>query len=108
MLRAHDWPGNIRELKNAVLRLLLFPESGPSGFREGHAVESQSQSAVSTHLPLREAREQVIDAFERAYILAKLTECGGNVSRAADAMGVSRQFLHRLMDRHDVRRTDLK
>ena len=64
--------------------------------------------AVPVHLPLREAREQVVNAFEREYIIQKLKETDGNVSRAADAMGVSRQFLHRLMERYDLRRTDAK
>ena len=56
------------------------------------------------HLPLRRAREQVIEQFERqAYLVAKLKEHGGNVTRAAEAMEVSRQFLHRLLDRYGIR-----
>jgi transcriptional regulator with PAS, ATPase and Fis domain len=109
MLRAHDWPGNVRELKNAVMRLLLFPEAGPLGFHDGiERAPGRGAELLPLHLPLREAREHVVEAFERAYIVAKLAATGGNVSRAADAMGVSRQFLHRLMDRYDVRRSDVK
>jgi len=107
MLQGHDWPGNVRELKNAVSRLLLFPESGVTEL--GHGVDQPAAGlTLPLHLPLRAAREQVVDAFERAYIVGRLTESGGNVSRAADVMQVSRQFLHRLMDRYDIRRTDLK
>ncbi len=108
MLRGHDWPGNVRELKNAVTRLLLFPESGAQAFQDGIETVAGATSRLPLHLPLREAREQVVDAFERAYVVGKLAESGGNVSRAADAMGVSRQFLHRLMGRYDVRRSDVK
>jgi transcriptional regulator with PAS, ATPase and Fis domain len=108
MLRAYDWPGNVRELKNAVLRLLLFPEAGPAGFRDDATEHRPAGVALPLHLPLREARLQVVDSFERAYVVAKLTETAGNVSRAAEAMGVSRQFLYRLLERYDVRRTDVK
>jgi DNA-binding NtrC family response regulator len=107
LLQGHDWPGNVRELKNAVSRLLLFPEASALDFHDDVHGEASTTSSLPLHLPLREAREQVVDAFERAYLVAKLTETGGNVSRAADAMGVSRQFVHRLMDRYDVRRGDL-
>jgi transcriptional regulator with PAS, ATPase and Fis domain len=110
MLRAYDWPGNVRELKNAVSRLLLFPESVASEFRGAAPGESHPEphAFLPLHLPLKAARDQVVDAFERAYIVGKLTESSGNVSRAADAMQVSRQFVHRLMERYDIRRTDLK
>jgi two-component system, NtrC family, response regulator GlrR len=108
MLQAHDWPGNVRELKNAVARLLLFPESEPLDLPGAITGQPDGRLALPIHLPLRAAREQIVDAFERAYIVAKLKETSGNVSRTADAMNVSRQFLHRLMDRHGVRRTDAK
>ncbi len=108
LLRGHDWPGNVRELKNAVTRLLLFPESGLLAFQDGIATASGGAARLPLHLPLKEAREQVVEAFERAYVTAKLAESGGNVSRAADAMGVSRQLLHRLMGRYDVRRSDVE
>jgi transcriptional regulator with PAS, ATPase and Fis domain len=108
MLSGYHWPGNVRELKNAVMRLLLFPESGALALQEGVDGSEGPLAGLPMHLPLREAREQVVDAFERAYVVAKLAEHNGNVSRAADAMGVSRQFLHRLMGRYDVRRSDVK
>jgi DNA-binding NtrC family response regulator len=116
MLRAHDWPGNVRELRNVVSRLLLFPELamsaldfGPTAIEQPTPLDqARPRPAVPVHLPLREAREQVVLAFEREYIIQKLKETDGNVSRAADAMGVSRQFLHRLMERYDLRRMDAK
>jgi transcriptional regulator with PAS, ATPase and Fis domain len=103
MLTAHDWPGNVRELKNAVARLLLFPDAGAAILDSADARHTRE---IPVHLPLREARDEIVERFERAYLLAKLAESGGNVSRAADAMGVSRQLVHRLMDRYDVRRGD--
>ncbi len=105
MLSAHAWPGNIRELRNTVARLILFPTAAasigsatPVGARpQGSALAPQ---LVAMHL--REAREVVVEQFEKAYIVAKLGESGGNVSRAAENMGVSRQFLHRLIDRYGL------
>jgi two-component system, NtrC family, response regulator GlrR len=108
MLEAHDWPGNVRELKNAVSRLLLFPEAGIRSLGELADGDSSPRASLPIHLPLREAREEVVATFERAYVVAKLAESGGNVSRAAEAMGVSRQFAHQLMARYDIRRGDVK
>jgi transcriptional regulator with PAS, ATPase and Fis domain len=104
MLLAHEWPGNVRELKNAVARLLLFPESGAAVLS---SADAPAGATLPLHLPLRQAREEVVERFERAYVVAKLAEARGNVSRAADAMGVSRQLVHRLMERYDVRRSDV-
>jgi DNA-binding NtrC family response regulator len=109
MLRAHEWPGNVRELRNTVARLILFPTSGPAPGAPSPSRPSPfdggGQGGALLGLPLREAREVMVEQFERAYIAAKLGEHGGNVSRAAEAMGVSRQFLHRLLERYGIART---
>ena len=107
MLRAHDWPGNVRELRNAVARLAVFPDmmrdaldgvgSGPS------SPHPRAPLGALLGLPLREAREQVVAQFEEAYVGAKLTEAGGNIARAGAAMGVSRQFAYRLIERLGLR-----
>jgi transcriptional regulator with PAS, ATPase and Fis domain len=106
MLRAHDWPGNVRELRNVVARLAVFPDLA-HGALDGVASPPASPGARSLgallHLPLREARECVRDQFEEAYVRVKLDEAGGNVARAAAAMGVSRQFAHRLVERLGLR-----
>jgi transcriptional regulator with PAS, ATPase and Fis domain len=117
LLRAHDWPGNVRELRNTVARLILFPSSAPtasssatdaSGGRPTDArpaaFDGAAQSSALLGLPLREAREVMVEQFERAYIAAKLGEHAGNVSRTAEAMHVSRQFLHRLLERYGLGR----
>ncbi|XXV01644.1 sigma 54-interacting transcriptional regulator [Sorangium sp. So ce1153] len=54
-------------------------------------------------LPLPEAREMVLEELERAYLTEKLRQHGGNISQAADAMGVSRQLVHRLIQRYGLR-----
>ncbi len=107
LLRAHDWPGNVRELRNTVARLLLFPTSVPQGATAAARptpFDAPSQASALLGLPLREAREVMVEQFERSYIAAKLGEHAGNVSRAAEAMRVSRQFLHRLLERYGIQR----
>jgi len=107
LLRAHDWPGNVRELRNTVARLILFPQSAATGaapVSRPTAFDGGSQGNALVGLPLKEAREVMVEQFERAYIKAKLGEHASNVSRAAEAMGVSRQLLHRLLERYGIGR----
>ncbi len=94
MLRHHEWPGNVRELRNVVARLVLFPEEGTRAALA--APDSGSPGGLLT-LPLKQARELLVEDFERRYLKARLDEFAGNVSKAAQAIGVSRQFLHRLL-----------
>ena len=54
-------------------------------------------------MPFPAARERAIERFERSYLTAKLGQHGGNVSRAADAMGVSRQHVYRLLERCGIK-----
>ncbi len=99
MLRTHDWPGNVRELRNVLARMIVFHEAGPVSPGDGGIVGARSM----VQLPLREARQQVIERFERDYVAAQLDAHGGNVTRAAEATGVSRQFLHRLIERYGLK-----
>jgi transcriptional regulator with PAS, ATPase and Fis domain len=100
MLLAHDWPGNVRELRNTLMRLALFPELGARAFEN----VAQGPSGLDTlmHLPLRDAREEAITQFERHYLRAKLAENDGNVAQTAEAIGVSRQLVYRLIERHGL------
>jgi DNA-binding NtrC family response regulator len=104
MLQAHDWPGNVRELRNTVARLTLFPDLGEQAIsRAASSRPAEGGVGELARLPLREARELVVERFERAYLAVKLREHAGNVSRAAQAMGISRQLAHRLMERYGIR-----
>ncbi|MET0232543.1 MAG: sigma-54 dependent transcriptional regulator [Rhodanobacteraceae bacterium] len=101
-LRHYGWPGNLRELRNLVQRLLILGNAPEVGVEEveralGAAVPSSAPVAVAMHdgidfsLPLREAREQ----FERAYLLHQLGEAGGSVGKLAKAVGMERTHLYR-------------
>ena len=93
------WPGNVRQLKNLIERVLILGESnGPIEARElPSEIEAQGEegrvvlSGALATLPLREARE----AFEREYLLTQINRFGGNISRTASFVGMERSALHR-------------
>ena len=99
LLQTMRWPGNVRQLRNMIERVLILgegsgeidarelpgePEAEPDG---GRVVLS---GALAT-LPLREARE----AFEREYLMTQINRFGGNISRTAEFVGMERSALHR-------------
>jgi DNA-binding NtrC family response regulator len=93
-LTTHRWPGNVRELRNVVQRLVLVGEL---------ATDVRAPMAPPEY---EAARRQALDDFEREYCRAVLAHAGGNVSRAATSAGLSRQMLHRLLRKHDLRGGD--
>jgi len=99
-LRNHSWPGNLRELRNIVKRLLILGGEGEvtvddveNALRENPsaAAGGEPQHPKFFDLPLREAREQ----FEREYLAYKLYETGGSVGKLAAAVGMERTHLYR-------------
>ncbi|WP_375284672.1 nitrogen assimilation response regulator NtrX [Marinicauda pacifica] len=100
-LQAHNWPGNVRQLRNNVERLLILASGTPdepvtidalpsevvSREHDGEGFESERMIA----LPLRDAREK----FEREYLKAQISRFGGNISRTASFIGMERSALHR-------------
>lgn len=99
MLQTMSWPGNVRQLKNVIERVMILGDgSGPIEARDlpGQVEptandEEMSLSASLTTLPLREARE----LFERQYLMAQINRFGGNISRTASFVGMERSALHR-------------
>ena len=102
-LQAQDWPGNVRQLRNVIERLLILgtgdpdtaitremvaDEMGPRTIQAGAALQD---SNALLGLPLRDAREQ----FERDYLFAQIDRFGGNISRTATFIGMERSALHR-------------
>ena len=99
LLQTMVWPGNVRQLKNLVERVLILGEgTGPIEARDlpGETEEADDDgrvvlSGALATLPLREARE----AFEREYLLTQINRFGGNISRTASFVGMERSALHR-------------
>ena len=99
-LRNHSWPGNERELRNLIQRLLVLGGDGEITAAEvEHQLQQQpaemetpaGQLQVSFDQPLREAREQ----FEREYLLYQLDRAGGSVGKLSEAVGMERTHLYR-------------
>lgn len=99
LLQTMPWPGNVRQLRNVIERVLILGDgSGPIEARElpGQEVPEGDTGrlvlggAMAT-LPLREARE----VFEREYLLTQINRFGGNISRTASFVGMERSALHR-------------
>ena len=100
-LQGHDWPGNVRQLRNVIERLLILAPADGSPIRADALPNDVSEDAPSVlrwekggeimQLPLRDARE----VFEREYLLAQVTRFGGNISRTATFVGMERSALHR-------------
>ena len=102
VLQAHSWPGNIRQLRNNIERLLILTRDDnneePITAEHLPAEIGDSLPRVPTDndqhimaLPLREARE----LFEKQYLVAQINRFGGNISRTAEFVGMERSALHR-------------
>ncbi len=99
LMQTMTWPGNVRQLKNMVERVLILGDgTGPIEAkdlpREEEKVVEEGRVVLSgalATLPLREARE----AFEREYLLTQINRFGGNISRTASFVGMERSALHR-------------
>ena len=104
MFAAHRWPGNVRELRHAVQRLVIAPELSLRMVTD--AVEQNDpermQSARAAALPLRVARRDAAESFERAYITDILARAEGNPVRAAGLAEVSRQMVQKMMRKHGI------
>jgi two-component system, NtrC family, nitrogen regulation response regulator NtrX len=100
-LQAHDWPGNVRQLRNNVERLLILSsgnddgpitlDSLPSEVAGRETDDSGFDAERMIALPLRDAREK----FEREYLKSQINRFGGNISRTAAFIGMERSALHR-------------
>lgn len=102
ILQTQEWPGNVRQLRNNVERVLILAGGDPASEISAAMLPAEVASSINTGmgsfggehllaLPLREARE----AFERDYLTAQMARFGGNISRTAAFVGMERSALHR-------------
>ena len=105
-LRRHSWPGNVRELRNVLSHsVALYPDKTILQLPEVLGTEDAGGTAeMALEGDYREAKRQAVDQFEVRYLTSLLTRHNWNVSGAAREAGVDRNYLHRLMKRHDIRR----
>jgi len=100
-LQAHDWPGNVRQLRNLMDWLMIMAPGGAGDAIRADMLPPEFSSAAPAlltdpgadimALPLREAR----DLFETQYLQAQLLRFAGNISRTATFVGMERSALHR-------------
>ena len=105
VLRAHAWPGNVRELRNVIERALLLCEGGT--LLPEHLPQPVPFVAETAEPPAGASGQPATGApahDERARILAALAACGGNQSRAARQLGISRKVMIARLDRYGVAR----
>lgn len=102
VLQSHDWPGNCRQLRNNVERLMILAAGDPDAAITAEMLPPEIGALVPStpnghggerlmSLALREARE----VFEREYLVAQINRFGGNISRTAEFVGMERSALHR-------------
>ena len=90
-LQAHDWPGNVRELRNSIERAKLL-------------ARDSVVAAADLNLPAAQrAAPREAEHFSKEVLEASLREAGGNISRAAQSLGLSRQALYRRLERFNLR-----
>jgi two-component system nitrogen regulation response regulator NtrX len=101
VLQANEWPGNLRQLRNNMERLMILTRGSPDAIISADMLPPEIGQILpsapgngATHimsLPLREARE----LFEREYLTAQINRFSGNISRTAEFVGMERSALHR-------------
>ncbi|MFH1469066.1 MAG: sigma 54-interacting transcriptional regulator [Pseudomonadota bacterium] len=120
LFEGYRWPGNVRELRNVVERALPFcdgsavtlgslpealriaPTTRPVTAAPGSQELGMDPPDVS-ELPFKDAKDKIIDAFERQYLVDLLERHEGNISRAARAADMDRKSIARLLKKHDIR-----
>jgi len=117
LFQSYHWPGNVRELNNCLIRALPFCDTNTITMdtlpRTLRAQQSPTPAPVAApaaalqadpDLPFKDAKDQLIEAFERQYLIDLLERHGGNVSRAARAAQMDRKTITRLMKKHQLKR----
>jgi DNA-binding NtrC family response regulator len=113
LLTGHAWPGNVRELRNVLQRAIACAGGTAVRFADlpihlGRPRTSRREAppagpVVDLDVPFSEAKDRVVDAFERAYLDALLQATEGNVAEAARRSGLNRRHLYDLLKKHGLR-----
>ncbi|MGA9523438.1 MAG: sigma 54-dependent Fis family transcriptional regulator [Myxococcaceae bacterium] len=103
----HTWPGNVRELRNVIQLVLAGGELEQLESRRAlsstHAIRAPD---ALKELPFKEAKERIVDAFTREYLLALLERCDNNISEVARSAGLARSHVHGLLSRYGIKSGD--
>jgi DNA-binding NtrC family response regulator len=107
LLSQYPWPGNVRELRNVVEQVVnLGEEALPELPPLTGAEHPQGASTAELDLPFKEAKERLIEGFERDYLKGLLERCEGNISGASREAGIDRVYLRKLLRKHGLEDRD--
>jgi len=97
LLMKHDWPGNVRELKNIIERLIILTPSDEITAKDIPLlnIKEERDMATGTESVMVDSLKDAKIDFERQFIIKKLEENEGNVSKTAEAIGLERSHLHK-------------
>jgi len=111
-IQAYPWPGNIRELMNVLSHVLTFTDGDEIEASHLPArVQGQQKEQplpFNEHLSFKDAKEQLLENFEREYITQVLRRCDGNISRAARESGLHRKSIERLVKKYTLDTRSMK
>ena len=107
--RAYPWPGNVRELRNMCERAVLMGWAAVAPILGGTAAAEASAAAlVDLSLPLLEARQRLVERFEREYLTRLLREHRGRIGEVARAAGIAERNLYEKMKAYGLSREDYR
>ncbi len=110
LLFSHDWPGNVRELENIVRRAVIMSESKVLTSKD-IIIRKLDRSRMNDmrspgnlmSMKYDKAKKEVNESFQKEYIRGLLDSCRGNITKAAEKAGLSRQALYKLIRKHGIR-----
>ncbi len=112
-LKGYPWPGNVRELKNTIERAASLADGLELGVRDLLPASQKTppqplpggtaERFVEDEVPFKEAKQKVLDTFEAIYLKTLLDKHGGNITRSAQAAGLTRYHLRELAKRYGIR-----
>lgn len=106
-LANYGFPGNVRELRNVLTRAVALSAKGTPFAKMpilvGASFASQNEPSATADRPFTEAKAELTERFERAYLRDLLARHGENLTQAARVAGIERKHLYRLLDKHGLR-----
>jgi len=111
ILEGYSWPGNVRELRNAIEHAVIVareqvirPDDLPESVRRGSSAEIEDgEPEVRADRTFKAAKREIVESFEKKYLVELMRGHGGNVTAAAQTAGMLRSALQRLLRKYDIR-----
>jgi DNA-binding NtrC family response regulator len=101
-LQRHSWPGNVRELRNVIERAVVLSAGSTINIDDAFADLATPGPKIRTDLPFKEAKGQLVERFEREYLLDLMRRHKMNLSAAAREAQIDRKHLRELLRKYDL------